>query len=158
MAALVGVDSTLILHGLLGYNAVLVGAGISVFLSFESSIAPFAVAMLGAGAVLIAHLFTARVLAHYGAAALTFPFNGVMMMILLSAQSWKSTSRASSTINEEIMDEFLPYDAIFKGISEIFILDNAEAGILILAAMAMSSRILAFCAFCGSLFGALGTW
>jgi len=153
-----GIDKGLIRHGLLGYNAVLVGSGIATFLKFEHPFLPFIVSAIAAPIILFVHLSLARVLSQFGSAALTLPFNFVMMSILLSSESWRLTSRRISTIGTTNDSDFIFYDAAFKGISEIFIIDNAHSGILIFIGMTISSRILAVGALVGSILGSLGSW
>lgn len=149
-------NKNLMRNGLLSYNSVLAGAAISAFLDFESYWWAFGVLSLAAPTVLIAHLLTVHILANIGVSALTFPFNGVMVFLLLSARSWKSTSFPTLAMTEDA--ELDLESAVLKGLSEIFVVDSKLSGLLIFAAMSVCNVFVAIAGLIGSLLGAVGSW
>ena len=131
-----GADEQTINQGLLGYNSVLTGMALALFLSGPYM---WIVALVGAA---IAAIFTATMM-HFMQKTeipiLTFPFIILTWFILLSSYKLKMiklspdirTSRFNKLgIRYCRRDRFIK--RIFNGIGQVFFLDNTISGILIL--------------------------
>ncbi|MCQ6282453.1 urea transporter [Bacillus sp. EB600] len=150
-----GADEKSINQGLLGYNSVLTGMALALFLS-----GPYMWIVALAGAA-IAAIFTATMM-HFmkntEIPILTFPFIILTWFILLSTYRLKSIKLSSALVPQDLTHWNLNIagdidwpDGIFHGIGQVFFLDNTMSGILIFIAVFFAGRKLGFYAIIGNL-------
>ncbi|WP_223881773.1 urea transporter [Niallia endozanthoxylica] len=154
VAKLGGADENIINQGLFGYNSVVTGMALILFLK-----GPFAwlIALVGAA---IAALFTAAMI-HFmkrtEMPVLTFPYIALTWLILLSTYQLGNINIVSGLIphdlqNLEINNEGIHFiDAIFNGISQIVFLENKISGLLLFVALFLAGRKLGCYAVIGSI-------
>lgn len=155
LALYMEMDRTLLRKGVLSYNAVLVGSGIATFLSFDWAggwLVAIFVSALAAPVTLLAYIYTTSFLS----TPLLFPANFVLIVMLLSAMLWDATSVNVIVIVSEAPESLHILGALFRGMSQMFLVVGAFSGILIALGMLPCSRILAGAALAGSLLGSLG--
>ena len=154
--------------GLLGYDAVLLGNGLALFITSArgdelSSVVPLLLAVPAAALCVPLKLALARACGALGAASLTLAFNGTLLVFLLAVPSWQALE------SRRVRDNEYPFRAplgdgsgelplllngAIVGVSQIFLTRNALGGALILLGMAICSRLLAFTCLVGALAGA----
>jgi len=156
--------------GSLGVNAVLVGAGASVFLTFEN---PF----LGwFGSLILATFFLPPItlLVHLhcqgsavfkgadgspGIPILLIPYNIVMLAFLIAALFWdRSLVAVTATAEATAAIETNVLLGVFNGLSKIFLVEGAFSGLLILGGTLFCSRILAGSLLAGSIVATFLGW
>lgn len=171
-AFFLGIDRGLLRHGLFGFNAFLIGIGVSVFLeSTKHDWTPdypimFGVFSCGVAAVFV-QLAVSKIVGTFGEIpCLTLPFNIMLIMFLFDSERQFSVrsvnplfiqpsqiSIVSAPSNQtDFVGENLP-EGWIKGLSEIFVINDIAASVLILVAMLIYSRIAAGLALTGSMIG-----
>jgi urea transporter len=150
-------DRQLLRKGLLSYNGVLVGSGVAGFLSFSFAggwVVSIAVSVLAAPITLVAYVYTTSLVS----TPLLFPANVVLIFMLLSAILWNGTSISAAVEVSEDEEAFHVVGALFRGMSQMFLVGGSLSGCLIALGMIPCSRILAGAALAGSLLGSLCGW
>ncbi|HEY2420583.1 MAG TPA: urea transporter [Neobacillus sp.] len=134
-----GADIDSVNQGIYGYNSVLTGMGLSLFLSGDDQ---WAIALIGAAiaAVFVATLL--HIMKNIGLPTLTFPFIILTWFLLLTSYRLVTIqlspdlvpqSLSNWTLNIEGETNWL--DGSVNGISQIFFLDNNLSGILLFIAV-----------------------
>jgi urea transporter len=175
-AIAIGMDRGAIRAGLFGFNGVLVGAGMSLFLQPDWS--GVVMVWIVVGAFLSTVLHAALANAFIGAwkvPPFTLAFNFMTLMFLVGALQYangkvgglvapadaqvtagsvsntlRSAADAAASNNVEGV-----LNAIFRGISQLFFANSVVSGIIIVAGLAVCSRIAAIFALVGSTVGML---
>lgn len=174
-ALVLGLDRTAIRGGLYGFNGTLVGAALATFLApeFEAGTMAFVVGVAAFSTVLMATLSTMLVPA-LAVPPLTLPFNFATLAFLLAAFAFATGDLASAieprlpSIGADVdtslraeegggggFDAAALINAILRGVGQVFLADSVVAGALIVAGMAVCSRIAAAFALLGSIAGFL---
>ncbi len=149
-----GADENTINRGLFGYNSVLTGMALALFLS-----GPFMwiIALVGSA---IAAIFTAMMM-HFMKKTeipiLTFPFIILTWFILLASYKLKGI-RLTSELEPQnlthwelnIEGKINLLDVIFNGIGQVFFLDEAISGIIIYFAIFLAGKKIGFYAVIGN--------
>jgi urea transporter len=134
-----GVDDSSINQGLLGYNSVLTGMALALFLSGSFM---WVIALICSA---IAAIFTVTMM-HFMKRTeipiLTFPYIILTWFILLSSYKLKGIKLSDTLVPQDlthwklnIAGEINFVDGIFNGIGQVFFLDNAISGIIIFIAV-----------------------
>lgn len=174
-AIALGMDRALIRAGLFGFNGILVGAGLGLFLApeWEALIMLWIVLVAAFSTILMATL--AAVFQVWKVPPFTLPFNFATLIFLVAGlqlahaelgsliapsaaqvlgndvdTALRSVAEASNANNIEGWA-----NAIMRGIGQLFFANDVVAGILIVVGIAVCSRIAAVFALVGSAVGAL---
>lgn len=168
-AWLLRADRELIKNGLFGFNGALVGLALVAFTSenFRSGSFPsgylFTYIVFAAALTSIAFASIGSLVGPHKVAALTMPFNLVGWLFLFAVLKFSSidagplTKPVSPDDYAALTNYMLPtwYMGIGNAIGQIFFQDNWISGYLILAAIAINSRISAIMALFGACLAAL---
>jgi urea transporter len=175
-AAVLGMDRGLIRAGLFGFNGVLVGAGLSLFLQPDWDVLVLVWIVVAAALSSIIHASLANVfLGTWRVPQFTLAFNFITLIFLIGALNFangraggliapadaqvtggtvsntlRSAANAATANNVEGL-----INAIFRGISQLFFANSIVAGIIIIVGIAVCSRIAAIFAVVGSTVGML---
>ncbi|OMI27729.1 urea transporter [Bacillus haynesii] len=147
-------DEKIINQGLLGYNSVLTGMALALFLTGPYM---WLVALIGSA---VAAIFTAALM-HFTKRTevpiLTFPFIILTWFILLASYKLKGIRLSSALIPQDlthwklkIAGEVNLMDGVFHGIGQVFFLNNTVSGILIFLAVFWAGRKLGLYAVIGN--------
>jgi len=157
--------------GLFGFNAVLVGLGMSVFLNWnENKAADWFFLLLAAIFFGVFSSFLKMMLESLSSElpVLTFPFNLTMTVWLTFSYSiaWIPSDFVSTPNDAKKTAELEAYiddvdfnkvgEAILKGFSQVYLVDSAVCGLLILIGMMYHDSEVALLALLGSTIGTLG--
>ncbi len=157
-ACLLGAPRTEVAEGLHGYNGILVGCALPVFL--ESGPMCWALIVLGAAFSTVIMMAVSRVFSSWKVSAMTGPFVFATWFILLASYSFSGFDAAA--LPHPALPA-LPHDAVaffgpealfissLCGVSEVFLISDPVTGALFLAGLALSSPFAAVFAWCGSL-------
>ena len=172
---LIGVDRDLIRAGLFGFNGILVGAGLGLFLApeWDGLAIVWIIVVSGFSSILMATLAT--VFQTWNVPPFTLPFNFATLIFLVAGlqlanaqvgplvqpaevqalgnnveTALRSVEAATSANNIEGWA-----NAIIRGIGQLFFANDVVAGILIVVGIAVASRIAAVFALVGSAVGML---
>jgi len=156
---LLRVDRTARETGLYGYNGILVGAALPTFLDPTARMWVYLV--IGAAVSSVVMMAVANVFKTWGTPALTFPFVLTTWFLLLAAYSFAHVDIASlstpalpaspSDAAASVDWSFdFAWDTLWRGVSQVFLLDNAVTGILFVIGLAASSLWAAGYAVAGS--------
>jgi urea transporter len=161
-----GMDRGAIRAGLFGFNGVLVGAGLSLFLQPDWDLLVLVWIVLGAGLSTILHTALANVFGVWRIPPLTLAFNFMTLMFLVGALNFangraqvtrgsvSNTLRsAADTAAANNLEGVV--NAVLRGISQLFFANSVIAGIVIILGIAVCSRIAAIFALVGSAAGML---
>jgi urea transporter len=150
-----GADENSINQGLLGYNSVLTGMALALFLSGPYM---WIVALVGA---VIAAIFTAtmmHLMQKTEIPVLTFPFIILTWVILLSSYKLKGIKLSDALVPQDLTNWELDIagnidllNGIFDGIGQVFFLDNTISGILIFIAVFWGGRKIGLYAVIGNI-------
>jgi urea transporter len=175
-ALAIGMDRGAIRAGLFGFNGVLVGAGMSLFLAPDWDILVMVWIVVGAAFSTILHAALANVfLGAWAVPPFTLAFNFITLIFLIGALNFANgrvgglvapgdaqvTSGSVSNTLRSAADAATAnniegvLNAIFRGISQLFFANSIVAGIIIIAGIAVCSRIAAIFALVGSTVGML---
>jgi len=175
-AILIGLDRGAIRAGLFGFNGVLVGAGMSLFLQPDWDVLVMVWIVVGAFFSTILHAaFAAVFLGAWGVPPFTLAFNVMTLLFLVGALNFangrvgglvapadaqvtsgsvsntlRSAANAASENNLEGA-----VNAILRGIAQLFFANGIASGIIIIVGIAIASRIAAAFALIGSTVGML---
>jgi len=175
-AIALGMDRGAIRAGLFGFNGILVGAGMSLFLQPDWDGVVMVWIALGAALSTVLHAALANVfIGAWKVPPFTLAFNFMTLMFLIGALNYangrlgglvapadaqvtsgsvsntlRSAADAASANNIEGI-----LNAIFRGISQLFFANSVVAGIIIVVGLAVCSRIAAIFALVGSTVGML---
>jgi urea transporter len=175
-AIALGLDRAAIRSGLFGFNGVLVGAGMSLFLAPDWDLLVMVWIVLGAAISTILHAALAAVfIGAWKVPPFTLAFNFMTLLFLIGAINYAngrvggliapgdaqvtqgSVSNALRAAADQASANNLEgvLNAIFRGISQLFFANSIVAGIIIVAGIAVASRIAAIFALVGSTVGML---
>ncbi len=175
-AVLIGMDRGAIRAGLYGFNGVLVGAGLSLFLQPDWDIVVIVWIVVASFFSTILHAALAAVfIGAWGVPPFTFAFNFITLIFLIGALNFangrvggliapgdaqvtggsvsntlRSAADAATANNLEGV-----VNAIFRGISQLFFANSVVSGIIIVVGILVCSRIAAIFALVGSTVGML---
>ncbi len=175
-AIVIGMDRGAIRAGLFGFNGVLVGAGLSLFLQPDWDVVVMVWIVVGAFFSTILHAALANVfIGAWAVPPFTLAFNFITLIFLIGALNFangrvgdliapaapqvtegevsnalRSAADAATSNNVEGV-----LNAIFRGISQLWFANSVVAGIIIIVGIAVCSRIAAIFALVGSAVGML---
>ena len=167
IAFLLGFDEHARASGLFGYNGLLVGMGLATFLArdneFDAGVALSSLLVGGLSSVMQLALGNAFV-PTFKTPPFTLAFNFTMLLFLLATPhfriaSLRAASPLASTPSPVTVDSSVTVDAgwllrsALLSVGQVFLCESHTSGGLILAAMALSSRIAACAAYAGALGG-----
>jgi urea transporter len=173
-AIVIGMDHAAIRSGLFGFNGILVGAGLSLFLQPDWDALIMVWIAVGAFFSTVLHAALAAVfIGAWKVPPFTLAFNFITLIFLIGALNYangrtggliapadaqvtggsvSNTLRsAADTASANNVEGVL--NAIFRGISQLFFANSLLAGIIIVAGIAVCSRIAAIFALVGSTVG-----
>ncbi|MEH7502585.1 urea transporter [Neobacillus drentensis] len=134
-----GADAESVNRGLFGYNSVLTGMALSLFLSGENR---WFIALIGAAIVAFFSAAMIHVMKNTGLPILTFPFIILTWFLLLTTYRMVTFKLSPELIPQDlshwtlnIKGETNWYNGSVKGIGQIFFLDNNLSGILLYIAV-----------------------
>ena len=149
-----GADENSINQGLLGYNSVLTGMALALFLSGPYM---WIVALVGAAVAAICTATIMHFMKKTEIPILTFPFIITTWFILLSSYKLKGIQLSSSLVPQDLTNWKLNIagkidllDGLFRGIGQVFFLDNVISGIIIFIAVFWAGRKLGLYAVIGN--------
>lgn len=175
-ALLIGMDRDAIRAGLFGFNGVLVGAGMSLFLAPDWDALVIVWIVVGAFFSTILHAALASVfVAAWKVPPFTLAFNLVTLLFLVGALNFANgrvgglIAPADAQVTEGTVSNSLRaaadeatannlegvVNAILRGISQLFFANSVVSGIIIVVGLAVCSRIAAVFALVGSTVGML---
>ncbi len=175
-AILIGMDNGAIRAGLFGFNGVLVGAGLSLFLQPNWDIVVMVWIVVIAAFSTVLHAALASVfIGSFKVPPFTLAFNFMTLIFLIGALNFangrvggliapadaqvtggsvsntlRSAADAATANNVEGV-----FNAVFRGIGQLFFANSIWAGIIIVVGLAVCSRIAAIFAVVGSAVGML---
>jgi urea transporter len=134
-----GADAESVNRGLFGYNSVLTGMALSLFLSGENR---WIIALIGAAIVALFSAAMIHVMKNTGLPILTFPFIILTWFLLLTTYRMVTFKLSPELIPQDlshwtlnIKGETNWFDGSVKGIGQIFFLDKNLSGILLYIAV-----------------------
>ena len=175
-AIVLGMDRAAIRAGLFGFNGVLVGAGLSLFLQPDWDVLVMFWIVVGAFLSTILHAALANVfLGAWAVPPFTLAFNFITLIFLIGALNYANgrvgqlvapgdpqvTAGEVSNALRSAADAGTAnsvegvLNAIFRGISQLWFANSVVAGIIIILGIAVCSRIAAIFALVGSAVGML---
>jgi urea transporter len=175
-ALLIGMDRGAIRAGLFGFNGVLVGAGLSLFLQPDWDLLVMVWIVVGAFFSTVLHAALAAIfVGGWKVPPFTLAFNFMTLLFLIGAINFangrvgglvapadaqitagsvsntlRSAANAATANNLEGI-----VNALFRGISQLFFANSIVSGIVIIVGIAVCSRIAALFALIGSAVGML---
>jgi urea transporter len=176
-AIVIGMDRGAIRAGLFGFNGVLVGAGLSLFLAPDWDVLVMVWIVLGAFFSTVLHAALANVfLGAWAVPPFTLAFNFITLIFLIGALNFangrlsggliapgdaqvtagevsNALRAAADTAASNNVEGVV--NAILRGISQLFFANSIVSGIIIVAGIAVASRIAAAFALVGSATGML---
>ena len=175
-AIAIGMDRGAIRAGLFGFNGVLVGAGMSLFLQPDWSGVVMVWIVVGAFFSTVLHAALANVfIGAWKVPPFTLAFNFMTLLFLVGALQYANgkvggliapadaqvtAGSVSNTLRSAVdaaesnnVEGVL--NAMFRGISQLFFANSVVSGIIIVAGIAVCSRIAAIFALVGSTVGML---
>ncbi|HKF67126.1 MAG TPA: urea transporter [Vicinamibacterales bacterium] len=173
-AYLLGADGTLIRNGLFGFNGVLIGIALSVFLQWDWHVAIYII--LGAIVSTIVMMALAKLLIGRDMAPLTAPFVLTAWLLLFALYQFgqlhptkligpmpvqpgaaiqTSLREATSGAGAVGLTAANLANALFRGIGEVFLQDNLWTGVVFAIAILINSRVCFGFALLGSALGGL---
>jgi urea transporter len=173
-AYLLGTDQTLISNGLCGFNGVLTGITLSVFLQWDWHVAIYII--LGAIVSTIVMMGLAKLLIGWDMAPLTGPFVLTAWLLLFALYQFGQLQptklihpmlmHPGSTIQNGLQEAaggggaagltaVNLANALFRGVGEVFLQDNLWTGVVFVIAILVNSRTCCAFALLGSALGGL---
>ncbi|WP_378941230.1 urea transporter [Mesorhizobium sp. ANAO-SY3R2] len=158
-AMLLDVDEASLRQGLFGFNGVLVGAAVPTFLVANASM--WLILAIGAAVSTVVMLAVSNVMKTWGAPALTFPFVLTTWFLVLGAYSFGHLligSMGQPVLPHPVTDAVTGFrpkiwplaEAWLKGPAQVFLINNAVSGILVVLGLLASSAWAALFALIGS--------
>ena len=172
-AYLLGADRTLIRNGLFGFNGVLTGIALSVFLQWDWHVAVYII--LGAIVSTIAMMGLAKVLISWDIAPLTAPFVLTAWLLLFAIYPFGQLHptklihpmlvHPGAAIQTDLQEAggggavgltaVNLANALFRGVAEVFLQDNLWTGVVFAIAILVNSGLCLGFALLGSALGSL---
>jgi len=173
-AYLLGADRSLIRNGLFGFNGVLTGIALSVFLRWDWHVAAYII--LGAIVSTIVMMGLAKLLISWDMAPLTGPFVLTAWLLLFALYHFGQLHPTKLIDPMPVHpDVAIPTDlreavgggaavgltaanlanAVFRGVGEVFLQDNLWTGVVFVVAILVNSRVCSGFALLGSALGGL---
>jgi len=175
-AVAIGMDRGAIRIGLFGFNGVLVGAGLSLFMQPDWDLLVIVWIVVASFLSTILHAALAAVfIGGWGVPPFTFAFNFITLIFLIGALNYangrvggliapadaqvtggsvsntlRSAAEAGAANNVEGV-----LNAVFRGISQLWFANSVASGIIIVVGILVCSRIAAIFALVGSTVGML---
>ena len=150
-----GADEERINQGLLGYNSVLTGVALALFLTGPYM---WIVALVGAAIAAIVTAAIMQLLKETDIPVLTFPFIILTWFVLLASYKLKGIKLSSGLVPQSLMNwelniagELDLFHGIFSGMGQIFFISNAISGILIFIAVFWAGKKLGLYAVIGNI-------
>lgn len=156
-AILLNVDEPSLKQGLFGFNGVLVGVAMPTFLAPEPAM--WLVLIIGAAVSTVVMLAVSNVMKTWGAPALTFPFVLTTWFLVLGAYSFGRVAIAGMSppalphapgVTSVTLSPLDLLQIWLKGPAQVFLINNAVSGVLVVVGLAVSSRFAAIFALVGS--------
>ncbi|MBB4823453.1 urea transporter [Sporosarcina luteola] len=157
-----GADPKYVHQGLFGYNSVLTGLAVTLFLTGPFS---WAIALFGA---MIAAIFTAAMMnlfKNIGLPVLTFPFILLTWIVLLASFRLKTFNITNELVPQDLSHWKLEtaghinwWDAFISGIGQIFFLQGSIAGILLFFGLFWAGWRFGFYAIAGNVVAVAGAF
>lgn len=150
-------DQESLSEGLFGFNGILVGAAVPTFLG--NNWAMWLLLILGAAIVTVVFLAVSNVMKTWGLSAMTFPFVLTTWFLMLSAYQFEHLhittltppAFAHQSTFAQSQGSALDYlEAWFKGPAQVFLINNALSGLLIVIGLLINSWYAAIFALVGS--------
>lgn len=165
-------------QGLYGFNAVLIGTALVDYFEFDFVnaetgypdklhgwiIVIFLSVVLGP-VTLFVKLYLQHNVLDPSTPVVLLPFNLIMIVVLLSAKIWDYTMLTQAVLADEGLmsndgsvytaSRYYGYQALFNGVSRIFLIDGVGSGVLILVGVFLCSRILFASLVGGAFFASL---
>lgn len=175
-AMLIGMDRGAIRAGLFGFNGVLVGAGLSLFLQPDWDGLVMVWIALGAAFSTVLHAALSNVfISVWKVPPFTLAFNFMALLFLIGALNYANgrvsdlVAPADAQVTQDSVSNTLRsaaeaasanniegvLNAVFRGIGQLFFANSVAAGIIIVVGLAVASRIAAVFALVGSAAGML---
>lgn len=168
-AYMLGFNRDLLNSGLFGYNAFLVGLALATFDSPEKhsdySLSVFIWSIIMSCFSSVLFVAMGKLLVPYKSPPLTFPFNIATIMLLIATAEmarvrvgpvrepalpdYSSSGQDSGPLTARMF-----FAGVVRGVGQVFLADNVASGVLVLAGVAVCSRIAAVAALVGSALGA----
>lgn len=157
-ACLLGAPRPEVDEGLHGYNGILVGCALPVFL--ECGPVCWIMIVLGAMFSTVIMMAVSQVFRSWRVSAMTGPFVFATWFILLASYSFSgfdavALPHPALPVLPHDTVSFFGAEALFlsalSGVSQVFLINDPVTGVLFLAGLAVSSRSAALFALCGSL-------
>ena len=173
-AYLLGADRTLIRNGLFGFNGVLTGIALSVFLQWDWHVAVYII--LGAIVSTIVMMGLTRLLISWDMAPLTAPFVLTAWMLLFALYQFGQLHptkpigsmpvHPGAAIQTDLEEAAAGGGAVgltvanlanvlFRGVGQVFLQDNLWTGVVFAIAILVNSRVCCGFALLGSALGGL---
>ncbi len=153
-----GVDRTSLRSGLFGYNGMLVGMALSIYLTANPLL--WAYVVFGAGISVVVMLAMVNVAKTWSIPVLTAPFVLTTWLMLLGSYNFTAISLADvpppalpsthAIASAMPLDSLALVNAALFGVSQVFFIGNAITGVIFLLALLVSSRWAAAYALAGS--------
>jgi urea transporter len=148
-AKILRLDDHSVKIGLYGYNGLLVGAAVPTFV--HSSPAVWIYLVVGAAVSTVVMLAISNVSKTWGVPALTFPFVLTSWVLLLGSYTFARTkieslpapalpARTTKALAHVTVNGPFVFEAIFRSIGQVFLINNWISGILIFVGILASSR------------------
>ena len=160
-AILLRADTTALRTGLYGFNPLLTGAGVTVFMQNRPLMWLFLV--LGAAATTVVMFALTTVLNAWGIPPLTFPFVLTTWFLLMGAYQFAGLTL--DIADQPALPGAVPVEraslngdviaAFPEGVSQVFLVESWVAGLIILAGLAVNSWWTAAAAAVGAVSGTL---
>ncbi len=158
-ALLLDVEETSLQQGMFGFNGILVGAALPTFLAITPSM--WFLVVIGAAMSTVVMLAVSTVMKTWEVPTLTFPFVLTTWFLVLAAYSFgqlpiasmgpPSLPHALREVSVETQLGLLPVlDAWLKGPAQVFLINNAVSGVLVVIGLLVSSAWAAVFALLGS--------
>jgi urea transporter len=171
-AYLLGADRSLIRNGLFGFNGVLVGIGLALFLELDLLLGVYIV--IGAAVSTVVMMALANLLSTWDMPALTAPFVLTTWLLLFAVYQFSALqptdliAPAAPTPEAAVQTDLRELatgsggltlanlaHGLFRGVGEVMFEDNLLSGLIFLAGIAVNSRISAGFALLGAALGLL---
>ena len=156
-AIILKTDQTSLREGLFGFNGILLGAAVPTFLGNNWEM--WLLLILGSAIVTVVFLAISNVMKTWGLSAMTFPFVLTTWFLMLSAYLLQNINITTLTppafahqgTFPELKAAALDYlEAWFKGPAQVFLINNALSGVLVVIGLLINSWYAAIFALVGS--------
>jgi urea transporter len=148
-AKILRLDEHSVRIGLYGYNGLLVGVAVPTFVRSSSTV--WVYLAIGAAVSTVVMLAISNVSKTWGVPALTFPFVLTSWFLLLGSYTFARTKieslpapslpvETTKTLAHVTINGSFVFEAIFRSIAQVFLINNWVSGILILIGILANSR------------------